>query len=105
MIKIISSIVHKCIFCNFLIDELMKSKDLPHKNLFMNIKNENLRNIRTLCYLYEYLYKDVLILDNVNTIELCKNLDENLNNLFKILFEIISDLKILNSKLNTLINL
>ena len=101
MIKIISSIVHKCIFCNFLIDELMKSKDLPHKNLFMNIKNENLRNIRTLCYLYEYLYKDVLILDNVNTIELCKNLDENLNNLFKILFEIISDLKILNSKLNS----
>ena len=97
MIKIISRIVHKCIFCNFLIDELMKSNDLPHKNLFMNIKNENLRNIRILCYLYEYLTKDVLILEDVNTIELCKNLDENLNSLFKILFEIISDLKILKS--------
>ena len=104
MIKIISRIVHKCIFCNFLIDELMKSNDLPHKNLFMNIKNENLRNIRILCYLYEYLTKDVLILEDVNTIELCKNLDENLNSLFKILFEIISDLKILKSKLNQFIN-
>ena len=100
MITIISSIVHKCVLCSLLIDELMKSKNLPHKNLFMNIKNENLRNIKTLCYLYEYLYKDVLILDNVNTIELCKNSDENLNKLFKLLFEIISDLKTLNCQLN-----
>ncbi|QJA08010.1 hypothetical protein HF520_03230 [Romboutsia sp. CE17] len=100
MKKNLTSIVHKCICCNFLINELLKYNDLQWKKLFINMKNENLQDIRTLCYVYEYLYKDVLIPENVDIIDLNKNFNENLSTLFRLFFEIISDLKLLKSKIN-----
>lgn len=96
----LTTLAQQCIYCNFLIDDLIKYNSPPSKALFTNIKNENLRNIRILCYLYEYLYKDVLTPENVNNIDLSKNSDENLTLLFKLFFQIISNLKILKFKLN-----
>lgn len=99
MKQTLTNIVQKCLCCNFIINELIKYNDSPSKNLFVNIKKENLKHIKTLCYLYEYLYLDVLIPENVNKIDLSKTFNENLSYLFKLFFEIISDLKILNSKI------
>ncbi|MGL5693507.1 MAG: hypothetical protein ACRCXA_05480, partial [Peptostreptococcaceae bacterium] len=93
MKKELNHIVQKCIGCNFLISEIIKNNDLACKPSFINIKNENLINIKILCYLYEYIYKDVLIPENLNSIDLGKNLDDNIRDLFKLFFEIISDLK------------
>lgn len=100
MRKELNNIVQKCIECNFLITEIVKSDDLIYKYSFINIKNENLMNIKILCYLYEYLYKDVLIPENLNNIELNKSLDDNICCLFKLFFEIISDLKSLKHSIN-----
>ncbi|MGL5331171.1 MAG: hypothetical protein ACRDD7_18045 [Peptostreptococcaceae bacterium] len=99
MRKKLISIVQKCATCNFLINEIIKNSDLTYKPNFIHIKNENLMNIKILCYLYESLYKDVLIPEDVNSMDLNKNLDGNIRILFKLFFEIISDLKSIKYKL------
>lgn len=99
MKKDLADIVQKCVYCNFIISDLIKYNDSSTKTLFITIKNENLINIKTLCYLYEYLYQDVLILQNVNDVDLNKDFNKNIKYLFKLFFEIISDLKTLFSRI------
>ncbi len=99
MKKDLVNIVQKCVYCNFVISDIIKYNDSSTKNLFITMKNENLINIKTLCYLYEYLYQDVLILQNVNNVDLNKDFSKNIKYLFKLFFEIISDLKTLFSRI------
>ncbi|HSQ89046.1 hypothetical protein [Romboutsia sp.] len=54
-----------------------------------------MRNIKLICYLYEYILKDSLILDDINSVKFDKNSEDNLNTLLQLNLNILSDLETL----------
>lgn len=86
-------LVQKCICVDFLINALIHSSSYQYPNLLSTIKKENLRNIKFICYLYEYIFKTPLILDNINSIKFDKNSEDNLNTLLQLNFSILSNLE------------
>ena len=88
-------LVQKCICVDFLINASIHSNSYQFPNLLSTIKQENLRNIKLICYLYEYILKDSLILDDINSVKFDKNSEDNLNTLLQLNLNILSDLETL----------
>ncbi|RDY23967.1 hypothetical protein CHF27_005130 [Romboutsia maritimum] len=86
------SIVQKCICVDFLLNALLRSNSYNYFTLLSTIKEENLRNIKIICYLYEYLFKDVLVLDNISSIKIDKLHENRFNSLLELYLKIISEL-------------
>lgn len=87
------SIVQKCICIDFLLNSLLSSNYYNYLNLLSNIKKENLRNVKILCYLYEYLYKDVLVIEDINSIKLNKSYRNPISKLLEFNLNIINALE------------
>ncbi|MEG2788277.1 MAG: hypothetical protein RR942_10690, partial [Romboutsia sp.] len=86
------NIVQKCICVDFVLNELINSNSYHYLNFLSNMKNENLRNIKVICYLYEYVYKENLNLDNISPLKLNKSCDDTPNTLLEFNFSILSEL-------------
>ncbi|MCR8746588.1 hypothetical protein [Romboutsia lituseburensis] len=95
MKNIFFTLVQKCICLDFLINAFMNLNYYKSLNFLTNIKNENLRNIKFLCYLYEYSFNDNLIIDNIDSFKISKCTEENFDELLQINLSILSDLNAL----------
>ena len=95
MKNVFVSLVQKCICVDFLINALIHSNSHQYLNLLSNMRNENLRNIKFICYLYKCIFKDSLILEDIDCIKIDKNYEDNLSTLLQLNFEILSNLETL----------
>lgn len=100
MKNIFFTLVQKCICLDFLINAFMNSNYYKSLNFLNSIKSENLRNIKFLCYLYEYSFNDNLIINNINSLKISKCIEENFEELLQLNLSILSDLNSL-KKLNS----
>lgn len=87
------NIVQKCICVDFLLNTLINSNSYQYLNFLSDMKDENLRNIKVLCYLYEYIYCERLDLDDIEPIKLDKTCENKLHILLKFNFNILSELE------------
>lgn len=83
------NLVQKCICIDFLLNALMKSNSYNHFKFLPKIRSENLKNIKIICYLYENLNKDVLVLSNTKSIKIDKNHDRQINLLLKYISDVL----------------
>jgi hypothetical protein len=87
------NLVQKCICLDFLINSLINSNSYQDLSFLSSIKTENLRNIKFICYLYNYTFKEDLVLENVDSIKVDKKYENNFNYLIKLNLNILSDLE------------
>ena len=95
MKNIFVNLVQKCICVDFLINALIHSNSHQYLNLLCNMKDENLRNIKLICYLYKCTFKDSLALEDIDGIKIDKNYEDNLSTLLQLNFKILSNLETL----------
>lgn len=91
MKNIFLNLVQKCICLDFSINALINLTPYQSTNFLYTIRSENLRNIKILCYIYECIYNDNLILDDINSFKYHKN-NINLDNLVQFILNILTDL-------------
>lgn len=89
------SIIQKCTCVDFLLNSLINSNSYNYLTFLSDVKEENLRNIKILCYLYEYISKDVLPIENIDSVNFDKSSPDNLNTLLEIILNILSELETL----------
>ncbi|MGL5346481.1 MAG: hypothetical protein ACRDA3_03965 [Peptostreptococcaceae bacterium] len=89
------NIVQKCICIDFLLNALINSNSYQYLNFLNSVKEENLKNIKIICHLYEYLFDKQLVLDNTPSIRLNKCYDNRLDMLLEYNLNIITDLEFL----------
>ncbi len=87
------NLVQKCICLDFLINALINSNSYQDLSFLSSIKTENLRNIKFICYLYNYTFKENLVLEDVDPIEIDKKYENNFDYLLQINLNILSDLE------------
>lgn len=87
------NLVQKCICLDFLINALINSNSYKDLSFLSSIKTENLRNIKLICYLYNYTFKEDLLLENVDSIEIDKKSENNFNYLLQLNLNVLSDLE------------
>lgn len=92
MKNVFFTLVQKCICLDFLINALMSSNYYKSLNFLYNIKNENLRNIKLICYLYEYTFNDNLVLEDINSFKISKDYEHDLQELLQVNLSILSEL-------------
>lgn len=88
-------IVQKCICMDFLINAIMTSNIYKHLNFFNDLKNENLKNIKVMCYLYKRIYNDELLIKNTPSIKLDKDPQNNLSTLLEYSLDVLTRIDIL----------
>lgn len=91
-------IVQECICIDFLINAIMKSNIYKHLKFFNNLKKQNIKNIKILCYLYKCIYNDELLIKNSPSIDLNRNISNDLNILLEYSLNVLSKLDILKNK-------
>lgn len=94
MKSIFFNLVQKCICLDFSINALINSNLYQNPNFLYSIRNENLRNIKILCYIYECIYNDDLMLDDINSSKYHKKCID-LDDLVQFILNILSDLDFL----------
>ncbi|WP_042275598.1 hypothetical protein [Faecalimicrobium dakarense] len=87
------SIVQKCICVDFLLNTLINSNSYQYLNFLSDMKSENLRNIKVICHLYEYIYCERLNLDDIEPLKLERSYEDKLHVLLKFNFNILSELE------------
>lgn len=86
-------IVQKCICVDFLLNTLISSNSYQYLNFLSDMKSENLRNIKVICYLYECIYCERLNLGDIEPLKLVKSCEDKLHALLKFNFNILSELE------------
>lgn len=89
------NIVQKCICIDFLLNALINSNSYQYLNFLNSIKEENLKNIKIICHLYESLFDKHLVLDSTPAIRLNKHHDNSLDMLVEYNLNVITDLEYL----------
>lgn len=95
MKKVFISVVQKCICVDFLLNSLINSNSYSYLNFLSDMKDENLRNIKIMCHLYELSHIDTLIVEDVNPIELCKPYNNHIGKLLEFYLKILNELEYL----------
>lgn len=89
------SIIQKCTCIDFMINTLINTNSYNYLNCLSDMKEENLRNIKIMCYLYEYLSKDVLPIDDITSLKINKYSECDLNILLEFNLKVLSKLETL----------
>ena len=87
------NIVQKCIFVDFLLNTLINSNSYQYLNFLSDMKSENLRNIKVMCHLYEYISYERLSIDDIDPLKLEKSNEDKLHTLLTFNFNILSELE------------
>lgn len=95
MSKSFVNIVQKCICIDLLLNTLINSNSYEYLNFLNLMKYENLKNIKVICNMYEYIYNNKLILENVPSINLGKDYKNSLDTLIEYSLNVITELEYL----------
>ena len=89
------NVVQKCICIDFLLNALINFNPYEYLKSLISMKDENLKNIKVICQMYESIYKDKLVLEDVPNIKLNKNYENCLNTLLEYNLSLITELEFL----------
>ncbi|MGL5312879.1 MAG: hypothetical protein ACRC92_06500 [Peptostreptococcaceae bacterium] len=89
------NIVQKCICIDFLLNALINSNSYEYLNFLNSMRDENLKNIKVICHMYEYIYKDKLILEDIPSVQLGRDYKNSLDTLVEYSLNIITELEYL----------
>jgi len=93
-------IVQECICIDFLINAIINSNIYTNIKFFEEIKKENLKNIKIICHIYKYIYKNDLLIKNKPSIKLDKNFDNNLNLLIEYILNLLTKIDLAKKQYN-----